>query len=240
MKKLIIFSFLAVALLLGCNKADFVDNAQHVGISTVTYYVTFDLTGGTTLVIPKGNPYVEPGFVATEVDWATQAVKTVTNKVKVTGTVDGNQVGLYTLTYSAVNADGFTSSVERKVIIYDAAAPATDISGKYSCGVRRTSNGEAYSGLKVSITKIAPGFFYVDDFIGAFYTQGRLYGNGYNVAGYFLLNADNTITYLSTTSLAFGTALTNLANGVYTPATNIVYWDALWSGYDFQVTLVKQ
>jgi hypothetical protein len=242
MKKLIIFSFLVVALLLGCNKADFVDNAQHVGISTVTYYVTFDLTGGTTVVFPKGNAYIEPGFVAKEVDFATQEVKTVTSKVKVTGTVDGNTIGLYTLTYSAVNADGYTSSVERTVIIYDPLAPATDLGGKYKCGIVRAPGGKTFVALNASITKLGPGFFYCSDFFGGFYDQGSgySYGPGYAMTGYFLLNANNTITVVTSHIQGWGDSLIALNNAVYNPATNTIKWDAMYSSYDFAVTLVKQ
>lgn len=205
------------------------------GVSKITNYVTFDPKGGSLVTFAKGS-YVAPTYVAKE------GTKDVTSSVVVNSTVNGNKVGLYTIKYSAVNTQGFSSSSEQTVIIYDPAAPATDIGGTFKAGVVRGAN--TYSGLNVSINKLAPGFFYVDDFLGGYYAQGRnyanLYGPGYNVEGYIQLNADNTLTLVSSSSSAWGTPLTSMANGVYTPATKGIYWEAIWSGYTFKVTLVKQ
>ncbi len=100
-------------------------------------------------------------------------------------------------------------------------------------------------GLKVTVTKMAPGFFYVSDFLGGFYDQGRqygvLYGSGYTMPGYMQLNADNTLTLVSSHSPTFGDSLDDLIDGVYNPATGSLSWDAQYLGvYDFVVTLTKQ
>jgi hypothetical protein len=246
MKKLIIFSFLAVALMAGCNEKDIIDNATQVGVSKITHYITYTLTGGSTVVFPKGSGYVDPGYVALE------GTVDVTTKVTVSGDVNGNKVGLYTLTYTAVNADGFSSSTQRTVIIYDPAAPSTDISGNYLSHVARISPGRTFTGLKVTIEKLAPGFFHVSDFIGGFYDQGAnyKYGPAYAFSGYMQVNADNTLTLVSSFSSAWAGqgdngSLADFQNAIYNPGTNNLSWDAIWdtgtgSVYDFQVTLVKQ
>jgi hypothetical protein len=206
------------------------------GVSKTTTYVTYDLTGGSTLSVAKGNAFVDPGYKGLE------GTKDVTSTIKVEGSVDGMKVGMYTLVYSAVNSDGFSSSTERTVFIYDPAAPPTDLTGDYLVGVVRAPS-TSYSGLKVSIKKLAPGFFYVSDFIGGFYAQGRnylnLYGSGYELEGYMQLNADNTLTLVNSFSTAWGDALTDFTLGVYDPASQGLGWHAFWRDYDFKVTLEK-
>ena len=119
------------------------------GVSKITTYVTYDLTGGPSVAIAKGHAFVDPGYKGTE------GTKDVTSTVKVEGSVDGMKVGMYTLVYSAVNSDGFSSSTERTVFIYDPSAPSTDLTGDYLASVKRTltptSTPASYSGLKVSI-----------------------------------------------------------------------------------------
>ena len=207
------------------------------GVSKVTTYVTFDLTGGSTVSFARGSTYVDPGFKGTE------GTKDVTSAIKVTGTVDGNQVGLYPLQYNAVNADGFSSSIERNVIIYDPAAPATDLTGDYLSSVRRIDPPLSFSDLQVSIEKLAPGFFFVSDFIGGYYDQGREFGSGYAVYGYFQLNSDNSISLVSSQNIdGFGGTLNDLKNGKYDPATQTLTWDAFYvlpENYNFAVILNK-
>lgn len=206
------------------------------GVSKVTSYVTFTLTGGPTVIFPAGGAYVDPGFKGLE------GTKDVTNTIKITGSVDGTTVGLYTLQYNAVNSDGFSSSVERTVIIYDPAAPATDLGGNYVSSVSRKAPARSFTGLKVSIEKLAPGFFFISDFIGGFYDQGSnyKYGPAYAVNGYIQLNSDNSIALVSSQNIGgFGGTLDDFTNGKYDPATQTLSWHAFYLAYDFSVTLVK-
>lgn len=232
MKKFHYIFILALILLSYSCKRDLTSE----GVSKVTTYVTFNLTSGSLVTFAKGSPYVDPGYKATE------GTNDVTSTVKVSGTVDGNSVGLYTLQYSAVNTDGFSSSTERTVIIYDPAAPPTDFSGDYSSSVSRKSPSRSFTNLKVSIEKLAPGFFSVSDFIGGFYDQGSnyKYGPAYAVTGYIQLNADNSITLVSSQNIGgFGGTLDDFTNGIYDPATQTLSWHAFYLSYDFSVTLVK-
>ncbi len=222
---------LLAAFISGCER-----DLTSAGVSRITYYVTFDLTQGSLVLDPQGTPFVDPGFKATE------GTTDVTNNVTVTGTVDVNQVGLYTLTYSAVNSDGFSASATRTVIVYDPAAPATDISGSYSSDVaRQAPYARSFTGLSVTITKKAPGIFYVSDLLGGFYDQGSSYGYGpaYAMTGYLQLNADNTLTYISSYDSGFGDSLNSLTNGVYNPVTNEITWSTDYTSthYIYLVTL---
>jgi hypothetical protein len=132
----------------GCEK-----DLTSEGVSKLTHYVTFDLTGGDFLLNPKGTAFVDPGIIAME------GTTDVSSSVSVTGSVNTGTVGLYVLTYSATNVDGFPASVSRSVIVYDPAAQETDLSGNYLSDVARISPARAFTGLNVTITKLLPGFF---------------------------------------------------------------------------------
>ena len=92
----------------------------------VTKYVTIELTGGNQTLVPVGSEYTDPGYTATE------GTEDVTSKVVVSGDqVDPDKVGIYNVTYSAKNVDGFAAEVTRTVLVYDPAI-TTDITGTYT------------------------------------------------------------------------------------------------------------
>jgi hypothetical protein len=134
-----------LVFLFSCNKFTVVDTPTQVGISTVTYYVVFTLNGPEVQSIVVGTPYTDPGAKAEENG---QPVQYSTD-----GTVDVNTVGFYPITYSAVNKDGYSSSVTRYVaVLAEAAQPGIDLSGTY------TNVGTL--ALTADITKVASGVFY--------------------------------------------------------------------------------
>jgi len=221
-----------VSFLSGCKK-----ELTSEGVSRLTRYVTFELTKGALVITPKGTAFVDPGYKAME------GTTDVTTKVTKEGSVNTSKVGLYVITYSATNSDGFSASVSRSVIVYDPAAPATDLTGSYSSNVSRISPARAFTNLSVTITKKAPGFFYVSDFLGGFYDQGAnyRYGPAFALTGYMQLNADNTLSYVSSYNAAWGDAANSFSNGVYNPVTNGLTWRVSYtsSNYNFVVTLTR-
>ena len=120
--------------------------AGTVGISKVTVYPTLALKGSSVIVQPIGAVYTDPGVTALE---GTNPLTPV-----VTGSVNVNTAGVYTLTYTATNKDGFPASITRTVAVYDTKpdAVANDFSGSYA----RSTNGQ----LAVW-TKLAPGVYSV-------------------------------------------------------------------------------
>jgi len=129
-----------------CSKDKIINTHDRVGISKVTYYPILTLTGNSIIAIPNGTAYTDPGVKA-EAAGADVPVTT-------SGTVDANTDGVYTLTYSAVNSDGYSASATRTVAVYTTApdAAANDLSGNYA----RTLNGSI-----ATWTKIAPGVYTV-------------------------------------------------------------------------------
>jgi hypothetical protein len=91
-----------------------------------------------------GGTFTDPGIIATEggadIPYTTD------------GSVNTGEVGVYDLTYTAVNKDGFPASLTRTVIIYstESSGAANDLSGM--CVPRM---------VRSTWTKIAPGVYTV-------------------------------------------------------------------------------
>ncbi|QIX60722.1 DUF5011 domain-containing protein [Hymenobacter sp. BT18] len=134
----------ATIMLASCDK----EEASPYIVSRVTTYPTIALTDAPILSVFKGQAFNDPGAVTKIGD---QTVET-----KVTGTVDTNTLGVYTITYTGQNSDGFTASTSRLVAVVDPAVANEDISGSYA----RTN------GAPVTITKIGPGIYRNSNFGG--------------------------------------------------------------------------
>lgn len=101
------------------------DSAGNTGtasrIVTVTPYVAGDTTPpeislvGGNITLTEGDSWVEPGYSATDnVDGV------ITGRVIVTGSVNTNTPGVYTLTYSVTDDAGLSASVSRSVTVLSA------------------------------------------------------------------------------------------------------------------------
>ena len=148
MKYKIIVFLLAIVSVFSCKKYTVREDDQYVGISKITYYVVLTLKGDAIMSVVKGDQFTDPGVNAAangaDVPYTTD------------GTVDVNTPGLYVLTYSAVNADGFSSSISRQVVVLDAhETPGTDISGSYDYVGSST--------FTATITKVAEGVYSSDN-----------------------------------------------------------------------------
>jgi len=250
MKK-IIYSLLAcltlVFVFVSCNDKTSYDDSK------ITYYVTFAMNGDQTMYVPVGTTYTDPGVKAMEGD------KDVTSTMKTTGTVNANEVGLYPVTYSAINADGYPNSVTRTVFVYDPSI-TVDISGNYqvdaaaSYRIQLSNNAKIkYSDMKtiygkgdfskfiVKLAQIKPGLFSVSDLFGGYYSDGRGYGSDYEMTGYLSLSSNNSIQMLYSHVIAWGDSMDDLKNGTYDPTTGIIKWSAYYTNtYSFNVALNKK
>jgi hypothetical protein len=147
MKKLIsILMLSSIMVLTSCDKDEINNTESRVGRSDVTVYPILTLNGSQYMAVPLGGTWTDPGAVAKE--------GSTTIQYTTAGTVNTAAAGVYRLTYTAANKDGFTASVYRWVAVYstDATAAANDLSGNYA----RTSNGSV-----ATWTKIAPGVYTV-------------------------------------------------------------------------------
>lgn len=137
-----------VALTITSCKKDLIDNDHQVGSSKITYYADVTVKGNQYESVVKGTPYTDEGATATEQG------KDI--PVKSTGTVDVNTPGIYTITYTAINSDGYSASQTRTVaVLPEAEKPGTDLSGKYG-------NVGSFN-YTAEVDKLAPGFYYTDN-----------------------------------------------------------------------------
>ncbi|MDO5463085.1 MAG: DUF5012 domain-containing protein [bacterium] len=203
-------------------------------LSVVTHYVTLELNGDALTLVPLGSNYTDEGVVAME------GTEDVSSNVEVANPVNENQVGIYTVTYTVINKDGFPSSITRTVAVYDPTVTA-DIAGTYIVDGSRTSGGniESYSGFSVSLTQAAPGIYWISDYLGGYYDQGRGYGASYALAGYMKLNADNTIEALTGYVKGWGDSYSSVNGGIYDPVTGNVSFEVDYAGMLFNVALTK-
>ena len=79
------------------------------------------LKGSKSISLVKGDKYKEPGYKAKD-----NADGDLTNKVQVSGKVDTNKVGAYTLTYTVVDSSGNKTSVERIVTVNESPSKDDD------------------------------------------------------------------------------------------------------------------
>lgn len=139
--------FLLFFPFIGCEKTETFNNTDtKVGRSRVTFFPTLELIGEQYEAVAVGGTYSEKGAIAKEGGADVQYTTS--------GTVDVSTPGIYALTYTAVNKDGFSTSLTRNVVVYstDASAAENDFSGEYA----RSTNG-----VIAVWTKLAPGVYKV-------------------------------------------------------------------------------
>jgi len=215
--------------LAGCEK-------QSLGLTNTTYYAVIQLEGETTMVVPKGSSYVEPGFTAT------MAGEDVSNQVAVSGTVDETTSGVYAITYSIKNKDGFTSSVTRTVVVLDVTDPiegfwAADASCYRDYGGTKTAFGAPF---EILIIAEGEGKYYVDDILEGWYSQRAGYGATYAMQANITVASDGTITLDDSYIPGWGDGLDYLSGGSFNAATKQISYQVGYAGImDFYITLNK-
>jgi len=199
------------------------------GYTDIVYYADLQLEGTSPMIVALGEPYVEPGYSATERE------EDVTDKVEVSGSVDTNTPGVYNITYRVTSLDGFTKTVRRQVFVLPAdALVSEDVAGVYSG--QRAGSALTAAACTISQVEEGAGVYYATDFFGGYYNKVANYGPSYSLATYFYINADNSVTSLSNTS-PWGPW--QILNGKYDAAESTFVHDVEQDGFTFKVTLTK-
>ena len=217
------------------------DDEDQLTDSRLTYYVNLEMLGDAFVQVPIGTSYTDAGCTAT------MNGQDVTSRIVTSGidAINVNQAGLYTVTYSAINDDGFPASVSRTVAVCDPSI-TTNIAGTWTtqAGTQRVYKGTTitpFAGYTCKITKVAPGIFSVSDFFAGYYDQRAGYGSSYACKGYVQLLADNTLVCLSNRVAGWGDSLDDdTFVGSYDPATETLTWDEAYAGsMTFHIILNK-
>ena len=203
------------------------------GLSRITYYPSIQLKGDSYLVWEKGVAYEEPGYVS-ELNG-----EDVTSQVTVSGAVDVNKSGIYTLTYTTVkNSDGFDASASRTVVVLDSSSA---IEGFYMNQATSNRNGTAYGkDFQVLVIDNGDGTISVDDLLGGWYCQRAGYGTKYAMSGVLGVAEDGTLTLISSYVPGWGDGLDSF-EGKFDAATSTINFVCVYAGsLTFTETWVKQ
>lgn len=122
------------------------ESTDTANVSFVTTYPTITLEGDAIMVVTLGTGYTEPGVEGKVGDDPVE--------IETDGTVNPDEPGVYPINYTAVNADGYSRTETRQVVVYDPATDAVDLSGSY---VR------AATGVTVTVTRIGPSTYHIND-----------------------------------------------------------------------------
>lgn len=121
MKKIIIATFIFTAALFTFTACD--DTSDTENVSRITNYPIVNLNGESIVVLTQGDTYEELSAVATA---GTEELPLTT-----VGTVDANTPGVYKVSYTATNSDGFPASKTRTVIVLSSAPSAYNLQGTF-------------------------------------------------------------------------------------------------------------
>lgn len=194
------------------------------GLTGITYYPVITVNGGTE-VIYVGETYADPGCVAI------MNGEDVTDKVTVSSDINNQEIGVYSVVYSAVNEQGFSASATRTVYVVSQGS----IENLYYS----VANGK--DGGVVAIYDNGNGTYHVTDICGGYYSYYRY--PGYDAYGYdfyaeadFTLADDGTLTQVGTAdNWYFGDSSdpSSMEYGFYDAATGEVSWYMAFSGEPF-------
>lgn len=158
------------------------DADSSANVSRVTNYPVFEDHGESTIFVPQGGTYTDPGVTATENGAVIPTVITFSGKYRGAKTLDTNLIDEYTQTYSATNKDGFKGNLTRKIIVYKTGDLKTSIEGVYIATTKRNgqlmaaSQGSSVNVKYIYIWKNADGTFQVSDAFGGWYDISRNIG----------------------------------------------------------------
>ena len=217
--------------LFSCND----DNDDHTD-KRVTYYATLKLYGEEEMVIVKGSTYVEPGFSAE------MKGEDVTDQVTVSSNVNTSTSGIYSVSYSITNADGFSVGKKRTVVVLD---PNDPIEGFYmtSSDAYRDYDGTLtnYGGpFEVLILNNGDGSYYFEDLMAGWYCQRAGYGSDYSMLADVAINEDGSLELIDSYVPGWGDEADAL-EGTYDSSTStFTYVLSYASVINFHVTLEKE
>ncbi|WP_319482226.1 immunoglobulin-like domain-containing protein [uncultured Draconibacterium sp.] len=143
-------------------------------ITKITYFPSITFQGPASSISPagdqfltilKGETFVDPGVIVAIGD-------EIVEDYDITGDVDVNTVGVYTITYSKKNEDGYAASARRYVGVIDPNVVGNDFSGQY----QRTNYGGNTTPSGISEwTKLAEGLYAQDNTGGVPDNAGYVY-----------------------------------------------------------------
>lgn len=228
MKKILYFVIAAAALVFGATSCE----KTSEGLTGITYYPVITLQGDSYMVVDKGSTFVDPGFTA-ELNG-----EDYSSEVTVNSNVDTSTSGVYSVSYSAINADGFAASVIRTVVVLDANDP---VEGFYLVDPTSNRNGTKYGNYEVLIIGEGDGVYSVDDLLGGWYRDRAGYGDSYAMQGEIEVAEDGSVSLIDSYVPGWGDSADSFSDGSYDFDKNVLKYALVYAGtLNFNVILVKE
>jgi len=219
---------------------------------TPTYYPVITLSGDDPAFVEAGGSYTDPGAVGTidgvEVPLSTRFVGKYRGNVYTELNTSVSDV--YNLEYSAVNADGFTSSASRKVIVAETGDLVNSIAGLYTVTTRRNgallpaSQGSSVDMEYILIWKNTDGTYGISDAAGGWYAIGRNIADSETPGGIIVANniATNDFSFPATMTNTYFGGVATISNLTVDPVTKTLVLTSPWlappsTNYTFELVM---
>ena len=207
------------------------------GLTGITYYPVIELEGPINDMAVAGTPFVDPGYSASLNGEDITADVTVTSKMD----FSNPQPGYYSISYSATNADGFSASAVRYVLV---ASNDDPVSGYYTTNTDsfRDYNGTTYyGGYPVIVYANGDSTYHISDLLAGWYAYRAGYGSAYALGGELSVDADGNIELLDSYLSGWGDSANDLTDGKFDQETGTIKYIVSYTDYPFlfNVTLDK-
>jgi hypothetical protein len=213
------------------------ENETTAGFTRITFYPILEMQGDAVIILDKGATFNDPGAIA-EING-----EDISDQIEVISDLNTNEPGIYHITYSAINEDGFSVSAIRTIYVAD-PTPSIIASGMHTVadGTHRVNNDNGaitnYSGYSIIILQVEPGVFYISDFLAGYYDQHVGYGSNYAMTGHFQLNEDNSITPIDSFVAGWGDSMDDMSTSAVDPETGQITYSLSYAGFlDFNVII---
>jgi hypothetical protein len=153
-------------------------------VSRVTTYPTITIQGDATVYIEQGTTYEDAGAISMAGDTELETTVTLGTGTYSSAAFGTDVADKYTITYSALNEDGFAGNALRTVIVYPVAADmATNLEGAYMSDIQRVGADLQEDKSYVFITSTGTDTYELSHAVGGYYDMGRNYGPNYAARG---------------------------------------------------------
>ena len=216
-----------VALFYSCER-----NLETLGISRTTTFAVISIEGDDPMFLGVGESYTEPGGSTSTGD-----------PLVISGDVDVNSPGVYTVFYSAENKDGFKANVTRTVYVSNTGDFVSSIEGLYTSTVTRS--GVVRPDMEyVSIWATGnPNEYILSHGLGGWYAIGSGYGNSTDSQHTVTVDfGTNTATVSDEFVYGFGPAYPVVVTDfAFDPATKTITYngDFISGTYIMETTLTQ-
>ncbi len=194
-------------------------------ISSITHYPNLKLIDNPILYVEKGTTYNEPGIRAT--------LDGLTVPYEISGHVDTRVAAVYDLTYTAENSDGSTTSISRKVFVYE--------NNETLAGIWQGTRVQKSGGPVLIATTDTPNIYYTSGFLGGYYEYGSDLGSLYRCHAFLEVNGNEISSDGGENTQGFW----SMSNGIVMDHLQGLKWTVSFEsskldlGFDVELTKIK-